>query len=289
MRKSVFFPLVASLMIGFASCNDTKVNEQNEALKAELAQTLATRDSMFALINDISDGMTQIKELENIIAAPSALQGDTQSRKDQIRNDMIAIQNALQARRDRLEELEKKLSSDNGEMGRTIKNLKAQIAEQQTEIATLTNKLASANIQIEELTSTVSNLTNAVDTLNSSVVAERQERESAEKQAEELANELNTCYYAIGTKGELKNARIIETGFLRKTKILKSDYEQSYFTTADKRTLSEINLHSGKAKVLTNQPSTSYSIVDVNGQKVLRITDPASFWNLSNYLVIQVD
>jgi len=292
MRRNLIVAILAISAIGFVSCDSSKLKDaeaQNQQLKEELSETLATRDSMYMLINDISDGMNQIKELEKIISTPSNLQGDSESRKNQIRNDMIAIQNALQIRRERLEQLEARVKSNDAEMSKTIKNLKAQIAEQQTEIATLTNKLAAANIQIEELSSTVSNLTGTVDTLNSSLASERQSKADAEKAAQEYANELNTCYYAVGTKSELKKAKIIESGFLRKTKILKSDFEQSYFTTGDKRTLTSIQLHSKKAKVITNQPASSYEIVDENGQKVLKITDPSTFWSLSNYLVVQVD
>lgn len=292
MRRNLIVAILAISAIGFVSCDSSKLKDaeaQNQQLKEELSETLATRDSMYMLINDISDGMNQIKELEKIISTPSNLQGDSESRKNQIRNDMIAIQNALQIRRERLEQLEARVKSNDAEMSKTIKNLKAQIAEQQTEIATLTNKLAAANIQIEELSSTVSNLTGTVDTLNSSLASERQSKADAEKAAQEYANELNTCYYAVGTKSELKKAKIIESGFLRKTKILKSDFEQSYFTTGDKRTLTSIQLHSKKAKVITNQPASSYEIVDENGQKVLKINNPSAFWSLSNYLVVQVD
>lgn len=70
---------------------------------------------------------------------------------------------------------------------------------------------------------------------------------------------------------------------------MKGDFDESYFTTGDKRNLSEIPTHSKKAKILTSQPADSYEIVDVNGQKVVKITDPTKFWQLSNFLVIQVD
>ncbi len=292
MKKLFLAVLTSVASISFVACDNSKLKSteiENQQLKEDLAESLATRDSMYALINDIAAGMNQIKELEKIISTPSSLQGDTQSRKEQIKNDIIAIQNALQSRRERLDQLEARLKSTDSEMAKTIRNLKAQIAEQQTEIASLTNKLAAANIQIEELETTVSGLNRTVDTLATNVANERKERQEAEQQATELANELNTCYYAIGTKAELKKAKIIETGFLRKTKILKSDYEQSYFTTADKRTLKKIQLHSKKAKVMTNQPASSYNIEDENGQKVLTITDPDAFWNLSNYLVVEVD
>ena len=36
----------------------------------------------------------------------------------------------------------------------------------------------------------------------------------------------------------MKKYNIIETSFLRKTKIMEGDFEKSYFTKADKRTLS---------------------------------------------------
>ena len=70
---------------------------------------------------------------------------------------------------------------------------------------------------------------------------------------------------------------------------MKGDFDMAYFTAADKRTLTEIATHSNKAEIKTSQPKDSYQIVDVNGQKVIKITDPAKFWQLSNFLVIKVD
>ncbi len=70
---------------------------------------------------------------------------------------------------------------------------------------------------------------------------------------------------------------------------MESDFDQNFFTKADKRTLTQIDLNSTKAEILTNQPAGSYSIDNANGHKVLRITNPALFWSLSNYLVIKID
>lgn len=293
MKKLVTAALLAAGML--TACNGDRLRNaeaQNEQLKGDLAETLATQDSLLVLVNDISDGMSQIKDLEKIISTPGSLDGETSSRKEQIRNDMIAIQQALQERRQRLAELEKKLEQVGGEnstLKRTISNLKAQIAEQSTEIATLTNQLAAANIKIEELTSTVTDLNSQVDSLNTDIVAERVAKNEAQEAAQEADRELNTCYFAIGTSKELKERDILKSGFLRKTKVMKGDFDMNYFTAADRRTLTEIPTHSKKAKVLTSQPESSYQIVDVNGQKVIRITNPSKFWQLSNFLVIEVD
>ncbi len=237
------------------------------------------------LVNDISDGMAQIKDLEKIISTPGGLGAESSSRKEQIRNDMIAIQQALQERRERLAELEEKLTKTGGENS----NLKAQIADQTTEIATLTNQLASANIKIEELSSTVSTLNTQVDSLSTDVANERELKDAAQAEADKAIAELNTCYYAIGNNKELKERDILSSGFLRKTKVMKGDFDMSYFQTADKRTLTEIPTHSKKAEVMTSQPKDSYQIVDINGQKVIKITDPAKFWQMSNFLVVKVD
>ena len=115
-----------------------------------------------------------------------------------------------------------------------------------------------------------------------------EQKEAAQEAATAATNELNTVYYAIGTGKELKEKKILESGFLRKTKVMKGDFDMSYFTAGDRRTLTVIPTHSNKAKVLTSQPKDSYTIMDQNGQKVIKITDPAKFWQLSNFLVIEV-
>ncbi len=262
-----------------------QAQEQNTALNTELQATLATQDSLFALINDITTGMNQIKDIEHIIATPGALTDESSSRKTQLRNDMVAIREALQQRRERLAQLEAKLKESNGSNAtllKTIDNLKGQIAEQETEIATLTNQLSAAHVEIAALGV-------RVDSLSTTVTEVTTEREEARQQATELTDELNTCFFAIGTKGELQQHQIIKTGFLRKTKILPGDFERTYFTQADKRSLVNIPLHSKKAKVLTNQPADSYEIVEEGNQKILKIKDAAKFWSISNFLVIQVD
>lgn len=262
-----------------------QAQEQNTALNTELQATLATQDSLFALINDITTGMNQIKDIEHIIATPGALTDESSSRKTQLRNDMVAIREALQQRRERLAQLEAKLKESNGfnaTLLKTIDNLKGQIAEQETEIATLTNQLSAAHVEIAALGA-------RVDSLSTTVTEVTTEREEARQQATELTDELNTCFFAIGTKGELQQHQIIKTGFLRKTKILPGDFERTYFTQADKRSLVNIPLHSKKAKVLTNQPADSYEIVEEGNQKILKIKDAAKFWSISNFLVIQVD
>lgn len=289
MKKIVMLLAVAALM---ASCSkkspaDNVTSEQamQEATRAELESAIADRDQLLGLVNEISSNMDQIKRLENILTVSDGSSSEAASQRSQIEADIAAIQATLQQRREQLAQLEERLNRsnlNNKNLQSTITALNSQIKNQEEEIASLTKNLTEAREQI-------GSLTEAVDSLNTTVSNVIDERNIAQQEVEDVTAELNTCYYVAANKSELKEHKIIETGFLRKAKLLKGDFDQSFFQTANKQTLSELNLHSKKAEVKTNHPAESYRIDEVNGSKVLRILDPAKFWSLTNYLVIQID
>ncbi|MDE6085531.1 MAG: hypothetical protein K2G40_03905 [Muribaculaceae bacterium] len=288
MKRILFVPLIGTILL--SSCGNKKqLEETQETLdltRVELAQAVADQDSLLSLMNDIQTGVSRIKELENILASNTSINAETPDRRQQIKDDIISIQNELKARRDRLDALEAKLKSSNSQnstLKKSIETLRAQISEQDNTINSLRTSLAKANTHIETLT-------RDVDSLTSTVAIVSQAKEEVESQNTNLTNELAVCYYAMGNKKELKEHNLIETGFLRKTKVMPNDFETSFFTKADKRTLSLLPLHSKKAKILTSQPSDSYTIqTDEDGLKSLNITNPERFWEISNFLIIQVD
>lgn len=288
MKKIVTLALTA-LLIASSSCSNKKQEEElrqqqalNEATTEELRSAIADRDQLIGLVNEISTGMDQIKQLENILTVNG--QSETPGQRDQILADIASIQATLTQRRERLAELEKKLNSSN----LTNTNLKKTIAQLQGQIDSQTREIETLRTNLDEAKASISSLSGQVDSLHSTVTTVVAQRDSTDNANVELTNELNTCYYAIGNKDELQANKIIETGFLRKTKIMEGDFDRNFFTRADKRTLTQIDLNSTKAEVLTKQPAGSYTIDDVNGHKVLRITNPAQFWSLTNYLVIKI-
>lgn len=264
-----------------ASGSDSTAN----AIDPAIQQALNEKDSLIALFNDISGDMIQLRQMESIIVVP----GKCNQRK-RLRQVCAMIfepfSSLFRNAESVLAELEKKLASQsgqNGQLQQMISNLKAQINQNEETINSLTQQLSEAK-------TTIAGLNNAVDSLNTSVATVTAERDNEQQRNQTLTNDLNRCYYAIGSGKELKAHKIIETGFLRKTKIMQGDYEMSYFTSADKRSLTSIPLYSKKASVKTNQPKDSYTIVtDATGNKVLNITNPQRFWNASNFLVVQTD
>ena len=246
MKKILTLCLAAALL--FTGCNSKEKEEQlrqaqavAEASREELADAVSDRDQLLTLVNEISSSMDQIKQLENILSVNGAT--ETPNQREQLRADIASIQETLAQRRHQLEDLEKKLSRsnlNNSKLQETITSLRKQLDSQSGEIAQLRTSLDQAK-------TTIGKLDAAIDSLNTTVSNVTAERDSTDKQNEELTNELNTCYYAIGTKGELKDNGIIESGFLRKTKIMEGEFDRAFFTKADKRTLTTIDLNSKKA------------------------------------------
>ncbi len=292
--KKLFIYAVISLFALTGCKNESKEDDtarqrlaEQEALaqasREELEAALSERDELLSLINEINENVSEIQSVEKIVTIKGVGEGNE---KTEITNNLSAIKSTLADRRKRLAELENKIKDSkltNTKLLETIEGLKKQIEEQTQTIENLTASLENANRKIAVLDE-------KVDSLNSTVSDVTKERDIAQDEARNQANIANECYYAIGTKKELKQHNIVESGFLRKTKVMPEDFDKNYFVKADKRTLSTIPLHAKKAKVVSSaQPANSYEIIDQNGQKILRITNPSAFWGVSNYVVIQID
>ena len=256
-------------------------------------------NSLSSLANEVSDGLTEIKDMERIVTNNN-LSNEPDDKKNQMRNDILLIKNSVQERMNRLAELEEQLTrkeaierfneSERKSLLDKIDVLKLQLEQQQVMIDSLTAKLEAANITIKNLNEKVDSLKIENTHVTSETKKAKEEAAKAKEEMERLNNQLNECFYAIGSKKELKDHKIIESGFLRKTKVMQhSNIMHSYFTKADKRTLNEIDLHSKKAKVLTNHDKRSYSLVNVGDNIVLKIHDQDLFWQYTNYLVVQVN
>ncbi len=286
MKKCYIISFLAIFAIACNQNNDSN-REMNNADKEALSAAIADRDSLLSLVNDISTDIAKIKNLEQIVSVPNSL-NDEISENGKIKDDIEAIKQTLEHRQAKLAELENRLKKsrlNNSKLEQTIKNLKGQLEQQKTEIERLTNELTTAKARIGILELNNDSLNIAI----SNVSAEKDTIEKIATQAINDVNELNKCYYAIGSKKELKEKKILESGFLKKTKLMQGDFDKSFFNISDKRTTTTINLHSKKAKILTNHPNDSYQIIEQDGQMVLIIRDAKSFWNRTNYLVIQVD
>lgn len=287
MKKTLFLSLI--LAVALASCgekNNQKTDDDDiytgPSTEEELRTALANQDSLLSLLNDVTADMATIREMEGMLSSSS---GETSVRK-KIHEDMIAIQQTLQERRDRIEQLEKQLAnsrSNSSVLQTTIENLKKQIDEQDQLIASLQGEIQQNRVRIQEQDEEIASLNTTVTEVTDAKI-------QAEEQNVQLTNEINTCYYVVGTNKELKNYGVLtKKNIFSRTKILPGEVDTKYFVKADKRTLTSIDCHSKKAEVKTDQPKESYEFIEgANGEKTLVIKNPAEFWKKSDFLVIEI-
>ena len=282
----IFLSILTSAMVLSCSGNNEKGQQTLEEItKQELVTALAERDELLSLVKEVSNGLEQIKQLENIMTIAATNPNESAGKNNQILSDISTLKGKIQQRKEQLRKLEDKLHGstiNNKELRETIEALRIQMDSQIEGIESLKQQLTAANERIGLLN-------NAVDSLNTTVSTVSVERDAAQEASVKLENELNTCYYIIATKSNLKEHNIIESGFLRKTKLMKGDFDKDSFIISDKRILDTLPLKTQKARILTNHPEASYEIIEDNGQKTIRITNPEQFWSLTNYLVVQKD
>lgn len=287
MKKILIVAATLTAVIAATSCGNSKLTEEQERnyrLNDSLQMALANADSMFSVLYDVTTGLEQISQLEHLMQAPINAEGP--SARQDIEAQMIAVQQGLIQRRQRIEELESQLgakASENSKLRQQLNALRSQIDAQAATVADLTEKLNAANFRITVLSDSVVGLQTEVETVTT-------EKNRAEEERIQAVNELNAVYYVIGTNKELKARNFISGGgFMSKGKVLEGDFDRNYMTRDDKRTLSSLQIDSRSAKILTNQPKDSYRLEkDGNGNQILIISDPNRFWAATNLLVIEV-
>ncbi len=287
MKKSLILLGIGAAMLASCSGNSQKIAEDSARiaeLSAEYAEASSFNDSLMLLMGDIYTGLDSINMQEGLLYNMGA--GESVDRRAEIRQNLANIKARLESNRKLLSDMEarlKKSDNQNSVHLKTIEQLKGRIASQDQKIAQLESDLSNAKAEIETLNAHVAQ--SAVD-----LAAEQEAKEKAQAEAEAAENAANTVYYAIGTNKELKKNDLLEKKFLGQTKVLKGDFNESYFTKADKRTLSVIPTGSKKVKIWTNMPEDSYTILEnADKTKTIKITNPTEFWSMTPYLVIQVD
>ena len=226
----------------------------------------------------MEEGFRQINEAENRVSV--AKEGEGATRQQQIRENMQFIQQRMAENRELIAKLRNQVKNGtvkSEQLQKTIENLTKQLEDKDNQIKDLYAQLEAKDIHIEELERTTTTLNKNVNILQDDNAKKANTINTQDKQ-------LNTAWYVYGTKKELKDQNILVDG-----KVLQSNFNKSYFTKVDIRTLKAIKLYSKSAKLLTMHPSSSYKLErDAQKQYVLHITNPQIFWSTSKYLVVQV-
>ena len=285
MKKLLCLAMTFSLLTFFGCKEEKKVPVINNNVQQEdsLQKIIAQKDNeisdMMGTLNEIQEGFREINEAENRVNVVK--DGEGSNKAQEIREDVQFISNAMKRNRELITKLQQQLresSLKGDQLKTTISNLIKQLDEKDQQLQQLRTELDAKDIHISELDETINNLNTNVTSLKTENTEKTQTISTQDQQ-------LNTAWYVFGTKEELKDQHIYEGGGAT----LHGNFNKSYFTKIDIRVDKEIKLYSKNAKILTQHPSSSYTLQrDANKMYILRITNPEIFWSTSKYLVVLV-
>lgn len=282
MKKLFIF---AICVLTLTACGDgmdkrklAELNQRIDSLRMVNVEKDNEINDLMDTYNLIEEGFQAINEAQERVTVERSGEGNTSAAH--IKENMAFIQETLQQNKELISNLQKKVrdgSITNERLKKAIVAMTEQLEKKEQEIRNLMTELDQKDIHIAELDEQVANLNDDVTQLKD---------DNAQKEAtiSQQTQELNTAFYVFGTKKELKEQGILQSG-----EVLKGNFNKQYFTKIDIRVDKEIKLMSRDARLLTSHPAGSYTLLrDANKLYVLRIVNPEQFWSASKYLVIQV-
>lgn len=289
MKRFSFYLFIAIIGLYFLDSCDKKTGSDGamEELKAEnqrQAQQLEEYQLAVRLLNETVDS---IAVQEGLIFVSKS---EGPATVEDIKDNLERYNKILQAQSHKIENLEKQLKATpkapSEETLTMISNLKQEIETKNIKIAALQEELNRKNVDITTLQS---QLTRQQSTIDSQTVTIQQLDEKNKKQSEALARQdaiLNNGYVLIGSKDDLNRKGIIKKGKV----VADAALDRSKFAKVDIRTWREITFTAKKPTILTNIPSSSYTLTtDGNNNFTLSINNPSDFWRLTSYLIIKTN
>lgn len=291
MKKNVLFLITTAFLSFTLSCNTQKeknddkerVNATIDSLRQALTQSQNESGDLIETISQIQQGFDQINEAEGIVTVENN-QGE-RSNAQRIRENLSLIENKLKLNRELIANLRQQIRTSNTRDEESRKKLEEMIENYNKQLEEKAQEIAALQAQLAEKDKTIAQQGEQINSLNENVndLAQKNSEKASTIAAQD--KEMHTAYYVFGTKKELREQHI-----LNRSDVLKSgDFNKDYFTRIDLRVTKTVKLYSKSAKIATNHPSGSYTLTkDAQGEYVLRITKPETFWSVSKYLVIIV-
>ena len=283
------FGLCALLVLG---CNNDKEQLQKQLAdaqnaRASLQQDISDRDAYFEevmkSVNDVYASLEKARIKEGQLQKNNAVpEGPPQYTNAQSRDRLIQnineIGTSLQDNRKKILALESRMKQFKGQiagLNTMVENLKSSLAEREQSIAQLQAK-------VEGLQATMAEKTKQIEEKDA-VIADH-------------VRTINTGYYVVGTKEELRKKGIItdEGGFLwgllGSTTVMSPDVDPSSFTPIDKSKDNTISVNGHIEEILPRRNADLFAENQKEEEKTseLTITSPGRFWQ-QNYLVIITD
>lgn len=290
MKKYLILLLIPLFFACGKSKEEIRLEKQVDSLKSITSGDQESITSYLKTFNEIQENINTIKEKENIITTKTIGDNELEDTDvDAINNDILAIYEMMQENKKKLVYLRKKINksnSKNSELKRTIKLLNQNIVQKDLEMNDLRAQLENKNIDISVLNA-------KIDSINKNFNELTLENESKDVIIESQDTKINTAFYIIDSKKNLKEKGVLESdgGFIGIGSNTKVKLKEAEFHQIDIRDSLEFSLKNAKkVQIITDHPENSYRL-DKNSKgryDKLVVTNPEEFWKMSKYLVISV-
>ncbi|MCI1778410.1 MAG: hypothetical protein LKI53_00450 [Bacteroidales bacterium] len=289
MKKITVISLSIALMLSAVSCVEHSAKYKALEARVDSIQNgfdvkSGQLDSVFSVLNDVEEGLNSIRESENIISVSAAQNKEglniDESKREQFKNDIKSIQDAITKYQNKIAELRKQNKLNSIQFTKRLNAITEELNEKSALIENLYSQLEEKDKQIKIKTARISELDKTVSDLKEKT-ADLNNKVSLQE------SELYAAYYIVGSKKDLISAGVLTRGGLFKSARISYNAEKSIFVKIDYREVSSISTNAKIAKVLSIHPSASYTMDKYDGKAVLDILDPDSFWESTKYLVIQ--
>lgn len=286
-RTSFLLLVILAVLVFLIYRSDhNKQLNQMESQKTTLTGEISVRDSLInewiSTFDEIEKNIALIKEKQNFITINSKGNELPEDRRIKILEDIQTINTLLEQNKKKIASLTRQLAKS----GVTIKALNQKVADLELEIkksenlvSDLKNELVDKDFEIEQLNVQVDIMQETIEQKDEVIVSQ--------------INELNKAYYACGTFRELKAKGLLtkEGGFigLGRTKTIAGNFSDTVFIQIDITKTKSIPVNSKEAKLISEHPGTSYTFIR-EGDLIdhIEIKDPAEFWRISKYAVVEL-
>ena len=282
---SAVLVVLAALNISCKGGGDTAAMQaQIDSLTAQVTRQAEDLGFYQGCLSLVTDGLDSIARADTHLLTISTGKEGTITRET-ILEDLQAYAGMLDRQRQRIAELEGQLDTDNTERARMralIDHLNQQVEQKNAFIQQLQEKLDSKEFNIAMLQDEVNRLYAANAELTNTVNSQR-------KTINDTQARLNQAYYIVGTSKELKDAGVLSSKFLGKSKVDVDNIDANLFTKVNVRRFQQLSVNSKSITIKSQHPSDSYEIIvdKKNGTSTLQIRDEEAFWSLTRFLIIQ--
>jgi hypothetical protein len=284
MRK--FLPVLVTVLLlgaGFLGWQNIQLHQQNTDVRAKHDAAEKSYSEALGAIAEIQDSLSAIgvREAQQPVlpGTPAAERGLSMARGREALDRIAMLKAGLSQTRERIANLEEKLKRSGvhvASLEHMIVNLKRDVADRESRIAELSAQVDSLHVQ--------------VDGLNATVAANEERIRESEQRIESQRQEIGTVYVAMGDKHSLTENGLVKPvgGFLglgRTLQVTGKDTDPLY-ASLDTDDTTVIHIPSARARVLSAQPATSYTLEPAGKELELKILDANAFRSVRRVVIL---